>query len=146
MNRYKFSNLKFNSIKVDQSHHIRMFVILTILIFTAQSSPIIPAFYLIFSVFYSLTTVYISSKNDFHLIAFVFSYLQCKICSPLKFRVYAWNPYREKSIPQVKKNTQNWPGGGYSHIKLYRNVPPKWVSFFPKIFRKGSHSTKIMKN
>ena len=29
--------------------------------------------------------------------------------------------------------------GGYSHVKAYRDVPPKWVTFSPKILRHGSH-------
>ena len=28
---------------------------------------------------------------------------------------------------------------GYSHVKAYRNVLPKWVTFSPKIPRYGSH-------
>ena len=32
------------------------------------------------------------------------------------------------------------PGGwGYSHVKAYGDVPPKWVTFSPKILRHGSH-------
>ena len=27
---------------------------------------------------------------------------------------------------------------GYSHVKAYRDVPPKWVTFWPKILRHGS--------
>ena len=29
--------------------------------------------------------------------------------------------------------------GGYSHVKAYRDVPPKWGTFSPKILRHGSH-------
>ena len=31
------------------------------------------------------------------------------------------------------------PGGGYSHVKAYGDVPPKWVTFSAKILRHGSH-------
>ena len=31
------------------------------------------------------------------------------------------------------------PGEGYSHVKAYGDVPPKWVAFSPKILRHGSH-------
>ena len=31
------------------------------------------------------------------------------------------------------------PLGGYSHVKAYGDVPPKWVTFSPKILRHGSH-------
>ena len=30
-------------------------------------------------------------------------------------------------------------GGGYSHVKAYGDVPPKWVNFSAKILRHGSH-------
>ena len=30
-------------------------------------------------------------------------------------------------------------GGGNSHVKAYRDVPPKWVTFSPKILKHGSH-------
>ena len=29
--------------------------------------------------------------------------------------------------------------GGYSHVKAYGDVPPKWVTFSAKILRHGSH-------
>ena len=29
--------------------------------------------------------------------------------------------------------------GGYPHVKAYGDVPPKWVTFSPKILRHGSH-------
>ena len=47
--------------------------------------------------------------------------------------------------------------GGYSHVKAYEDVPPKWVSFSPKIlrqvfhfgqknpYRRGSRFTRIAK-
>ena len=39
--------------------------------------------------------------------------------------------------------SQQGPGWGvgrvYSHVKEYRDVPPKWVTFSPKILRHGSH-------
>ena len=31
------------------------------------------------------------------------------------------------------------PRGGYSHVKAYGDVPPKWVTFSAKILRHGSH-------
>ena len=37
------------------------------------------------------------------------------------------------------------PGGGYSHVKAYGDVPPKWVTFSAKLLRHGSHFTKIAK-
>ena len=30
-------------------------------------------------------------------------------------------------------------GGGYSHVKAYGDVPPKWVTFSAQILRHGSH-------
>ena len=41
------------------------------------------------------------------------------------------------------KNEPNTPG--YSHVKAYGDVPPKWVTFSPKILSHGSHFTKIAK-
>ena len=36
--------------------------------------------------------------------------------------------------------------GGYSHVKAYGNVAPKWVTFSPKILRHGSQlGKKILK-
>ena len=29
--------------------------------------------------------------------------------------------------------------GGYSHVKAYGDVPPKWVTFSTKFLRHGSH-------
>ena len=33
----------------------------------------------------------------------------------------------------------SYPPGWYSHVKAHRNVPPKWVTFSPKILKHGSH-------
>ena len=35
-------------------------------------------------------------------------------------------------------------GGGYSYVKAYRDVLPRWVTFSPKILTGGSHFTKIV--
>ena len=37
-------------------------------------------------------------------------------------------------------------GGGYSHVEAYGDVPPKWVSFSPKILNGHSLVTKILRS
>ena len=57
-----------------------------------------------------------------------------------------------------KTSVSRHRGGGYSHVKAYRDVLPKWVTFSPmssldvgpilvkKILIDGSHFTKIAKS
>ena len=36
-------------------------------------------------------------------------------------------------------NAGELTSGGYSYVKVYRHMPPKWVTYSPKILRRGSH-------
>ena len=45
--------------------------------------------------------------------------------------------WKEKKILQVLLHGK-YRGGGNSHVKAYRDVLPKWVTFSPKILDMGS--------
>ena len=57
------------------------------------------------------------------------------------FYLQPWRQLNPGDTPIIWR----WRGckpGGYSHVKAYGDVPPKWVAFSPKILRHGSHFKK----
>ena len=65
----------------------------------------------------------------------------CPVTVAKGFRASGLPPENDLSRPhcwRVRHWFQLEPGVGGSHVKAYGDVPPKWVTFSPKILRHGS--------
>ena len=75
------------------------------------------------------------SRNDIYVMHFMMVLFQ--FCHSLRAK-----PSIEKTVRLEFCFSSVRSGGGNSHAKAYGDVPPKWVTFSPKILRQGSHFGK----
>ena len=64
---------------------------------------------------------------------------ECMWQSTPVFWPHLFNHMHNFPQTQTKQATYVSTPGGYSHVKAYGDVPPKWVTFSAKILRHGSH-------